>query len=263
MSFLPTPLGGRPDALLARVSGVTRLVAGLMWLVAAILTTQPIAPALICLAALLVLFLWSGLDVGLVAVRFGPVFVAALGLAAVAAVFSPLNADPSAATALELGPLRITVPALSGALALGLRLVAIALTSVLVFGPGEVTGLADSLVQQAHLPDRFAYGGVAALGLVPLLAADWEATSVARRLRGLDAGHVWSRLMGVGGRLLTLLVSAIRRGGRMALAMDARGFDSGRPRSRYRPVRLGPRDALVLVGAAAVAALALLAALGT
>jgi energy-coupling factor transport system permease protein len=261
VSFLPQPLGGRPDALLARVSGVTRLVAGLLWLLAAVLTTQPITPALICLAALVVLFLWSGLDAGRVAGRFGPVFVGALGLAAVAAVFSPLNADPSAAVVLELGPLRVTVPALSGALALGLRLVAIALTSVLVFGPGEVTGLADSLVQQAHLPDRFAYGSVAALGLVPLLAADWEATSVARRLRGLDAGP-WRRVAGLGGRLLTLLVSAIRRAGRMALAMDARGFDSGRPRSRYRPVRLGLRDVLVIVVAAAVAALALLAAPG-
>lgn len=261
MSFLPQPLGGRPDALLARVSGVTRLTAGLLWLLAAVVTTQPITPALLCLAAVVALVLWSGLDVGLVARRFGPVFVAALGLAAVAAVFSPLNADPSAAVVLDVGPLRVTVPALSGALALGLRLVAIALTSVLVFGPGEITALADSLVQQAHVPDRFAYGSVAALGLVPLLAADWEATSIARRLRGLDGGP-WSGLTSLGGRLLTLLVSAIRRAGRMALAMDARGFDSGRPRSRYRPVRLGPRDAVVVVVAAAVAALALLAAPG-
>jgi len=260
VSFLPTPLGGRPDALLARAGGLTRLVAGLCWLLAVVLTTQPLVPAIVCLAGLAALLGLSGLDARLVAGRFGPVFVAALGLAVVAAVFSPLNGDPAATAAVELGPLRITGPALSGAVALGLRLVAIALTSVLVFGPGEVTGLADSLVQQARVPDRFAYGSVAALGLVPLLAADWESTSVARRLRGLEAAHLPGRLGGLGGRLLTLLVSAIRRADRMALAMDARGFDSGRRRSRYRPVRFGVPDVLVLAGAVGVAAFALAAA---
>jgi energy-coupling factor transporter transmembrane protein EcfT len=47
----------------------------------------------------------------------------------------------------------------------------------------------------------------------------------------------------------------------MALAMDARGFDAGRRRSRFRPIRLGVRDLVVLVAGCAVAAVA--AAAGT
>jgi energy-coupling factor transport system permease protein len=148
---------------------------------------------------------------------------------------------------------------LLGALALGLRLVAIALTSVLVFGPGDPTGLADSLVQQWRVPDRFAYGTIAALGLAPLLAADWAATRAARRLRGLEPAGLPARLASIGGRLIVLLVTAVRRAERMALSMDARGFDSGIARSRYRPVRLGRLDALILLAALGVAAAALLA----
>ncbi len=259
MSFLPQPLTGRPGAPLARAAGVTRLLAGLIWLLTVASSTAPIVPAVVCLAALAALVAWSGLALPVVLRRFGPVFLAAGGLSLVAALSSPANADPSAPVALSLGPLRLTVTALGGALALGLRLVAIALTSVLVFGPGDITSIADSLVQQGRLPDRFAYGTVAALGLAPLLAADWNATRAARRLRGLEPAGLAGRVASLGGRLLVLLVASLRRAERMALAMDARGFDSGVRRSRYRPVRLGALDALVLGGALAVAVVALLA----
>jgi energy-coupling factor transport system permease protein len=238
MSFLAPSLSERPDALLVRTAGVTRLVAGAVWLVAAVLTTDPLVPGVICVAALAVLVLGSGLSLTRVARRFRIVFLAAAGLTVLAALSGPGN--------------------LLGALALGLRLLAIALTSVLVFGPGDPTSLADSLVQQWHVPDRFAYGTIAALGLAPLLAADWAATRAARRLRGLEPAGLPGRIAGLGGRLLVLLVTAIRRAERMALSMDARGFDSGIRRSRYRPIRLGPLDLAVFLGALAVAVAALL-----
>lgn len=258
MSFLPQPLAARPDAPLARVAGVTRLTAGAIWLVAAVLTTDPVVPGVLCAAALVALRLWSGLDLPTVARRFGPVFATAIGLAVLATLSGTANATPGAAAVIEVGPVTLSGAAIAGGLALGLRLISIALTSVLVFGPGDTTGLADSLVQQWRLPDRFAYGTVAAMGLAPLLAADWTATGAARRLRGLEAPNLLGRLAQLGGRLMVLLVSSIRRAERMALAMDARGFDSGSPRSRYRVVRLGLLDAVVLAVAVVVALGALL-----
>ena len=62
-----------------------------------------------------------------------------------------------------------------------------------------------------------------------------------------------ARARAFGGQLFVLLVAAIRRADRMALAMDARGFDAGVRRGIYRPIALGPNDALVLVGAIAIA----------
>ncbi len=61
----------------------------------------------------------------------------------------------------------------------------------------------------------------------------------------------------------TLLVGAVRRGTRLAVAMDARGFDSTGPRTVARPQRVRPSDiallfgSLVLVAAAVAASLAL------
>ena len=56
-----------------------------------------------------------------------------------------------------------------------------------------------------------------------------------------------------------LLVGAIRRGTRLAMAMDARGFDSGVPRTMARRQRFTAADGL-FVAATAVLAAAILAA---
>ena len=42
---------------------------------------------------------------------------------------------------------------------------------------------------RARVSPKVAYGVLAALRLLPLLAADWRTLSLARRARGLDAGR--------------------------------------------------------------------------
>ena len=95
--------------------------------------------------------------------------------------------------------------------------------------------LADALTIHWRVSTRFAYGALAALRLVPLLVTEFESVRLARRTRGVEAGrnpvaHV--RLFA--GTAFTLLVGAVRRGSRLATAMDARGFDSGIPRTNAR-----------------------------
>jgi energy-coupling factor transport system permease protein len=98
-------------------------------------------------------------------------------------------------------------------------------------------------VQQARVPERFAYGALAAFQAVPRLAEDFVALREARRIRGLRT--TWHPRILVG-----LLVLAIRRADRLAVAMDARGFGSG-PRTRYRVERWSLPDA-ALLGAGSV-----------
>ncbi len=257
MSFLPAPLAVRPGAPLARVAPVTRIVAGGSWLVAAALTTDAGIELRLCALTVAVLAAASGIPLRPLPRRMAPVVVAAVGLGVVVTLGSAANNDPSAASLLVAGPVRVTGPALAAGAGLALRLLAIALTSLLVFAPSDTTRLADSLVQQWHVPERFAYGTVAAIGLAPLLAADWTGIGAARRLRGLEPRWLPGRLLDVARRLLTLLVVALRRAERVALAMDARGFDSGIARSRYRSIRIGWLD-VVVMGAAILLAVAAL-----
>lgn len=235
---------------LGRASPLTKLAVGFAWLAGLVSTTDPRPTLVILLAGI------SGAIVlGRVPLRrflraWLPFVVAAAGVVVLNTLFGAANGDPAALELAQAGPLRITAPALALGLVLGLRILAIAGVGVAFAQTTEATTLANSLVQQARLPDRFAYGALAAYQAVPRLSLDLVTLRQARRTRGL--ARSWSP-----GLLLALLVLALRHADRMALAMDARGFDSGTPRTWYRIVRWGIADVEVAVLGAATLAVAI------
>ena len=137
------------------------------------------------------------------------------------------------------------------------RVIALALPGVLLVASTDPVRLADALTVRWRVPTRFAYGSLAALRLVPLLAAEWESIRLARRARGVDAGaNPFAAARVLAGTAFALLVGAIRRATRLAAAMDARGVDSGVARSNARGSVLRPLDAAAVVAAVVVCALA-------
>ena len=136
---------------------------------------------------------------------------------------------------------------------LGLRVVGLALPGVLLVATTDPVRLADALTLHWRVSTRFAFGALAALRLVPLLIGEFESVRLARRARGVEAGrNPVARARLLGGIVFALLVSAVRRGSRLATAMDARGFDSGIPRSNARGSRLHRRDAAFVAGTVVV-----------
>ena len=237
------------DSPLGRTSPVLKLGVALLWLIGLATTTAwapPIALALVALGAALTIGRVPPDDLvrGLL-----PLLVAALGLTVFTTLFGTANADPAATTVASLGPVRITAEALDAGVGLGLRVLAIAAVGAVFALTTDSTRLVDALVQQAHVPERFAYGALAAYGAIPRFGEDLANLRAARRMRGLRAS--WHPRILVG-----LLVLAIRHGDRMALAMDARAFGSG-PRSRYREVHWSWLDLVVAVAAVVGLALAL------
>ncbi|TFV89723.1 energy-coupling factor transporter transmembrane protein EcfT [Blastococcus sp. CT_GayMR20] len=143
------------------------------------------------------------------------------------------------------------------ALGLAVRVLALALPGVLLVASTDPVRLADALTLHWRVSTRFAYGALAALRLVPLLATEWQTIRLARRARGVDAGrNPVAQLRLFAGTAFALLVGAIRRGSRLAAAMDARGFDSGIPRTNARGSSLRPRDYAFVLAAAVVCAAA-------
>jgi energy-coupling factor transport system permease protein len=147
------------------------------------------------------------------------------------------------------------------AVATFLRVLAIALPSVVLFIDTDPTELADGLGQVLRLPARFVLGALAGLRTVGLLRQDWRYLGYARRARGVADRN---RLRRAVGQAFALLVFAIRRGSMLATAMEARGFGAYPTRTWARPSRFGAREAaLVLAGCAiAVAAVAVSVATG-
>jgi energy-coupling factor transport system permease protein len=150
------------------------------------------------------------------------------------------------------------------ALGLAVRVLALALPGILLVASTDPVRLADALTLHWRVSTRFAYGALAALRLVPLLATEWQTIRLARRARGVDAGrNPLAHLRLFAGIAFALLVAAVRRGSRLATAMDARGFDAGIPRTNARGSRLRLRDAAFVAGAVAVCAGAVVLSVGT
>ncbi|HEX5589377.1 MAG TPA: energy-coupling factor transporter transmembrane component T [Candidatus Limnocylindrales bacterium] len=227
-------------SLLGRASPIVKLGLALVWLVALAFTTDPVPP--LVLAAIAVA---AGLGLGRIPERqlwraLAPLLVAAASIGVANLLFSGSNADPSATELVRLGPFRLTREAAETAAGLAARVLAIVAVGAVFAQSTDPTRLVDALVHQGRVPDRFAYGALAAYQAVPRLAGDLATIRQARRIRGLgDRPH--PRL------LVALLVRAIRHADQLALAMDARAFGSG-PRTSYRPIRWGWADLVVAAG---------------
>jgi energy-coupling factor transport system permease protein len=238
------------DSPLGRTSPVVKLAIALVWLIGLATTLHPLSPVVLAAAALV-----AGLSLGRIPpLELGrtltPVWLAAVAIGLSNALFSAANGDPSSTTLAVLGPVRIANEAVVNGISLGLRVAAIACVGAVFALTTDPTRLADSLVQQARVPARFAYGALAAYQSIPRFAEDLTALRQARRIRGLRGS--WHPRLFVG-----LLVLAIRHADRMAVSMDARAFGAG-PRTHFRELRWTWLDGVVAAAAVATLALALL-----
>jgi energy-coupling factor transport system permease protein len=231
-------LGPVPGVPLARINPVAQLTAiGIVTLV--LLTSLDVITPAVVLAAELCLLPAAGLTrPGDLWRRTWPLLLGSVSVG----VVNVLLSDG-------------TTPATGAGLAL--RVAGLALPGVLLVASTDPVRLADALTLHWKVPTRFAYGALAALRLAPLLVLEYESVRLARRTRGVEAGHnpvAQARLFT--GTAFTLLVGALRRASRLATAMDARGFDSGIPRTNARGSALQARDAWFVAATAGVCAAA-------
>lgn len=222
-------LGPAPDVRLARINPVAQLAAFAV-VTAVLLTSLDVVTPAVMVGAEVCLLPAAGLGrPGVLLRRTWPLLAGAVSVGVVNAALS------NGATAVT-------------GVGLGLRVVGLALPGVLFASATDPVRLADALTVHWRVSTRFAYGALAALRLAPLLTVEHEHIRLARRTRGVDAGLNPLAALGlVASTLFGLLVAAVRRGTRLATAMDARGFDSGVRRSNARGSVLHRRDAAFLL----------------
>ena len=221
------PLTPNPRAPLARAHPLAKIAAALVLMFALFITIDPLTPALVLIAEVVAVPL-IGVPPRALLRRALPVFIAAIGIGFFNALLSGN---------------------VLGGVAIGLRLVGIALAGIVAVASIDPTDLADALVEHLHAPRRFTVGALAAFRLMPLFADEWQTIAMARRARGLESRPV----VGFFGMTRSLLVAAIRRATRLALAMDGRGFAVPGCRTLARPRAISGGDLSLIAAAFAVA----------
>ncbi|MFC6355290.1 energy-coupling factor transporter transmembrane component T family protein [Luethyella okanaganae] len=246
MSFIAPEIR---DSAIARVNPVAKLIVALTVSLALLLSIDVVSAA-VALALESVLLAWSGLSARQFWHRTLPVWVAA----PLAGLTTVLYGEDSGAVIWQLGWISVTEGSLTLGLAIALRVLAIGLPGIVLFATTDPTDLADGLGQVFRLPARFVLGGLAGLRLVGLGIQDWRSLGLARRARGVaDDGGI-RRLFG---QAFALLVISVRRGSKLATAMEAKGFGSSSPRTWARASRFGAAEIAVIAVGVAVAAVAI------
>lgn len=211
---------------------------------------DPVTPAVIIVLVVLAGRFLGGLDLR---AQLRPLWIFLLAGVAILLANILFNKENAASPALFfLGSLKITGPALWAAGSLWVRLLCFALVSLVFVKTTEPHRLILSLVHQLHLNYRIAYGTMVGYRMLPLFQADYRTIRAAQRVRGAREPrgllHVWARTRRYA---LPLLAGAVRKAGRVALAMDARAFGAFSDRT-YRERMVVDRSDWVFVAVALV-----------
>ena len=243
----------RPRGLLARTNPVARVLALLVATTPLLITIDPVSAG-VALALELALMPLSGVSARSFFLKATPLLVAApLG-----ALSMLLYASPGGHVYWQLGPAAISDHSMWLALGIGLRMCAIVMPAIALLDRIDPTDMGDGLAQILHLPARPVLAALAGARMTSLMAADWKALERARRARGVgDSSRIRSFLRGS----FSLLVFALRRSGKLATTMEARGFGAAGKRTWARVSRLRAADAVLMVVAIALPAIALAASI--
>lgn len=240
-----TQAAAKPTAL-DRLNPVTRL--GL-----AVLASLPIlisldwVSALTMLVCQVVIFLACGVPPRQLAGRMLPLLV----IAPIGAISMALYGRPGGEIHVQWWLVTISDRSLRMALAVFFRILVLGSTAVILIGGADPTRMADGMAQILRLPARLVLGTLAGVRMVGLFAEDWRTMVLARRARGIgDTG----RLRRLFTMAFALLVFAIRRGTKLATAMEARGFGADVERTWARPSSVGRADLVGLLVTLAVCA---------
>ena len=239
--------------LLARTNPVARVLALLVATTPLLITIDPVSAG-VALALELALMPLSGVSARSFFMKATPLLVAApLG-----ALSMLLYASPGGNVYWQFGPAAISDHSVWLALGIGLRMCAIVMPAIALLDRIDPTDMGDGLAQILHLPARPVLAALAGARMTSLMAADWKALERARRARGVgDASRIRSFLRGA----FSLLVFALRRSGKLATTMEARGFGAAGKRTWARVSRLHAADAVLMVVAIALPAIALAASI--
>ena len=243
--------GAKPGArgLLARTNPVARVLALLVATTPLLITIDPVSAG-VALALELALMPLSGVSARSFFLKATPLLLAApLG-----ALSMLLYASPGGNVYWQFGPAVISDHSMWLALGIGLRMCAIVMPAIALLDRIDPTDMGDGLAQILRLPARPVLAALAGARMTSLMAADWKALERARRARGVgDASRIRSFLRGS----FSLLVFALRRSGKLATTMEARGFGAAGKRTWARVSRLRAADAVLMVVAIALPAIAL------
>lgn len=175
-----------------------------------------------------------------------------------ATIVFPRVAPGEVATIWHLGSFRLYSSQFRFGLTMALRALCFGVYSLLFVATTSPTDFTLSLMRQLRLSPRVAFSVLAAYRFLPLMERELTTIRAAHKLRGLGTSKGILGLVERARRYtVPLFASIVRKAGRVAMAMEARGLGAQK-RSFYREMRIRGRDALYAILALVVVVLTMI-----
>lgn len=146
-----------------------------------------------------------------------------------------------------LGPLEISHTAPLFALGMALKLIVFLASGILFLSTTRIEELAYALTRFG-IPYKIGFTMTLAFRLVPVFIDAALTVVQAQRCRGLDfdRGSLWERLRRYIPIIVPVFMGGLRRADNMAMALEARGFQTGNRRTMLQRFPVGPLDGVML-----------------
>lgn len=234
--------------MLTGVNPLVKLVVCLVWMVTCIAVFDPrLQLAAIAIVALALVIL-QGIRLLVVLALMVPFALFGFGFLTTNLLFRQ-EADFATHVA---GQALFASPAFSAGVTLFLRAIAIGMISALFALTTDPGAFVRALMAYCRLSPRFGYALFSVLQFVPDLATEARQIRIARAMKRGRAPRRFVGPVEAAGLLVPLLAFAIRRAGRAAIAMEARGLARGGERTLTRVPLFGRRDILFALAASLV-----------
>ena len=146
------------------------------------------------------------------------------------------------------GPIQVTEESFYRGLHLGFRALSFGLMGLLFAFTTRPVLLFYSLMQQVKVPPRYAYGFMASVRLLPLIIEEFNALKNTYKARGVQHASGWQSIkQTVRLYAVPLLAQSIRRARRVAVAMEARRFNTAVTRTYYYRLKFSYYDGILAV----------------
>ena len=239
------------DSFVHRLNPLTKLAISLPVVVIASMSFEPVTPLAMAAGALLVTrYLghvpWPRLLRPLLFA--GPL---SLGFFWSGTVFYVGPGSGLDAPGFALGPLWLPFAALVYGLAIGSRALAVFCTSMIFVLTTDPVHIVLALMQHLRVSPRIGYSIFAGYRFMPLLQDELANIRAAYQVRGAGRGGVVGRVRELFDFAIPLLAISVRRGERVALAMESRAFEAVPQRTYMQVSRFSWRDPVFIAGALA------------
>ena len=165
-----------------------------------------------------------------------PVLILAVGL-----FFTGYRFTRTAATTVNMASLHVGNSQVWNGLIFSSRVLVYAGIGLLFALTTDRIRMIRSFQSQLHMPQVFAYGLLAAWGLLPQMMLEYKRTRMAFRARGIRVLPFSPAL------LVTLLVKSTRWSEELSIAMESKGFSPDGKRTLFEPERVRTRDIVFLI----------------